>query len=52
MSKYAEISGMTFEELKQQAGLPDEVTEKTTLAEVQKIMAAQAEEEPAENAAE
>lgn len=48
MSKYAESMGMTFEDLKEQAGLPDEVTEKTTLVEVQEIMSKQADEEAAE----
>lgn len=52
MSKYAESMGTTFEDLKEQAGLPDAVTEKTTLAEVQEIMSKQAEEEKAEDAAE
>lgn len=52
MSKYAESMGTTFEELKEQAGLPDGVTEKTTLAEVQEMMSQQTEEEPAEEAAE
>ena len=44
MSKYAETLGTSFEELKEQAGLPDEVTEKTTLAEVQEIMSKKADE--------
>lgn len=44
MLKYAESMGTTFEELKEQAGLPDEVTERTTLAEVKEIMEKQAEE--------
>lgn len=48
MSKYAQTLGMTFEDLKTQAGLPDEVTEKTTLKEVQEIMSKQTEEETAE----
>lgn len=52
MSKYAENMGMTFEDLKSQAGLPEEVTEKTTLAEVQEIMSKMAEEEAEEAPAE
>jgi len=45
MSKYAENMGMTFDDLKTQANLPDEVTEKTTLKEVGEIMSQQTEEE-------
>ncbi len=57
MSKYAEMMGATFEDLKAQSGLPEEITEKTTLAETQKIMqeaqeSAQTEETPAETPAE
>lgn len=52
MSKYAETMGITFDELKSQAGLPDEVTEKTTLAEVEEIMSQKAEEETAQSDAE
>lgn len=55
MSKYAEMMGTTFEDLKTQSSLPDSVTETTTLAEVQKIMAEQpgeAAEEPAEETSE
>ena len=44
MSKYAETIGMTFEDLKSQGGLPEEITEKTTLAEAEKIMSQLAEE--------
>ena len=52
MSKYAESMGTTFEELKGQIGLPDEVTEKTTLLEVQEIMSKQADEQAEEETAE
>lgn len=48
MGNYAETMGTTFEELKKQAGLPDEITEKTTLKEAEEIMQSlQAEEEAA-----
>lgn len=52
ISKYAESMGTTFEELKEQAGFPEEITEKTTLAEVQEIMTKQAENAGAEESAE
>ena len=57
MSKYAEDMGTTFEEFKEQVALPDEITEKTTLADAQRIVAEQsqaeeAEEETAEDEAE
>lgn len=60
MSAYAESMGMTFEDFKSQAGLPDEITEKTTLGDAQKIVmemqqaeeAEEAEDETAEDAAE
>lgn len=38
MSKYAESVGTTFEELKTQSALPEEITEKTTLGDAQKIV--------------
>ena len=48
MGNYAETMGTTFEELKAQAGLPEEITEKTTLKEAEEIMQSlQAEEEAA-----
>lgn len=56
MSKYAESMGMTFDDLKAQAGFPDEITEKTTLKEAEEIMEkmqeASAEEDTAEKEAE
>ena len=48
MSKYAESMGMTFEDLKSQAGLPDEIKETTTLSDAQEIIAAQQEAAAAE----
>ncbi|MCR4693476.1 MAG: hypothetical protein K5664_06305 [Firmicutes bacterium] len=52
MSKYAETMGMTFDDLKSQAGMPEEITEKTTLKEAEEIMSQQTEEETAEETAE
>lgn len=52
MSKYAETMGMTFDDLKSQAGMPKEITEKTTLKEAEEIMSQQTEEETAEETAE
>jgi len=52
MSKYAEMMGTTFDEMKAQSGLPEGVTESTTLKQAQEIMAAQepeqTEEQPAQ----
>lgn len=45
MSKYAEMMGTTFEDMKTQSGLPETITEATTLKEAQEIMA---EAQPAE----
>ena len=45
MSKYVESMGMTFEDFKSQAGLPDAITEKTTLGDAQKIVAEMQEEQ-------
>ena len=39
MLNYAQNMGMTFDEFKEQANLPDEITEKTTLKEAEEIMA-------------
>ena len=54
MSKYAEMMGTTFEDMKTQSGLPETITEATTLKEAQEIMAAAqpAETEEPEAAAE
>lgn len=52
MSKYAENIGTTFEEFKAQAGLPDEITENTTLGEAEEIMSQAQEEKTEENTAE
>lgn len=49
MLNYAQNMGMTFDEFKKQSGLPDEITEKTTLKEAEEIMASMsASEEPEE----
>lgn len=51
MSKYAENIGMTFDDLKEQAGFPDKITGKTTLGDAEKILQelqAQTEEDTAE----
>ena len=45
MAYYAQNMGLSFDELKEQAGLPDEITKETTLKEAEEIMAAQAEAE-------
>ena len=46
MSKYVENMGMTFDDFKSQAGLPDAITEETTLGDAQNIiMELQAEQE-------
>lgn len=52
MSKYAETIGMTFEDLKEQAGLPDEITEKMTLGEAEKVMEEHQAQETEDNNAE
>ncbi|MBR4720929.1 MAG: hypothetical protein IK057_04125 [Clostridia bacterium] len=48
MSKYVENMGTTFDEFKGQAGLPDAITEKTTLGDAQKIIS-ELQEEQAED---
>lgn len=45
MSKYAEMMGTTFDDLKSQSAFPEGVTEATTLEEVQELMAQQPAEE-------
>lgn len=58
MGKYAETMGTTFEELKEQLGLPEEITESMTISEATKIVTEKQaqeeaeEEETAEDAAE